>query len=47
MYIVYNESTGYIVARIRDAIKASQVALEYTEQYAWVDGSKFDVRIAE
>lgn len=47
MYVVYNESTGYIVARLRDAIKATKVALEYTEQYAWVDGSKFDVRVAE
>lgn len=47
MYIVYNESTGYIVARLRDAIKATNVALEYTEQYAWVDGSKFDVGVAE
>lgn len=47
MFLVYNESTGYIVARLRDAVKASRVALEYTEQYAWVDGSKFDVKVAE
>jgi hypothetical protein len=46
MFLVYNERTGDIVARLRDMVRASQVALDYTEQHSWVSGDKFDVRVA-
>lgn len=35
------------MARLRDAIRASKIAMQYTEQYTWVNGDKFDIRVAE
>lgn len=46
MFLVYNERTGDIVKRVKDAVLASRIALEYTEVHSWVSGDKFGVKVA-
>jgi hypothetical protein len=44
MFEIYNVNSGNVVRKIKDFVKANEIAISYTETYAYINGDKFDFR---